>query len=277
MLAKQMTLSQVVDYIATVIVKRAENNKNFGVILVPEGLIEFIPEFKGLIKALNEAMAKHADTLAKLDSVVAKKDLIYTFLEHNLADLMKSLPAGIESQLILDRDPHGNVMVSQIETEKLLIEMVTKKLKEMKKAGTFIGKFAAINHFFGYEGRCGFPTNFDTNYCYALGYNAVVLALNGFTAYMSAVRNLNKKPSQWLAGGVPLTMMMNIERRHGADKAVIKKALVELNGRPFKAFAKMRKDLELNDRYLFPGPIQYSGPTEIVDATTKTLKLEKEK
>ncbi len=276
-LAKQMTLSQVVDYIATVIVKRAENNKNFGVILVPEGLIEFIPEFKGLIKSLNEAMVKHADTLAKLDSVVAKKDLIYTFLEHNLADLMKSLPAGIESQLILDRDPHGNVMVSQIETEKLLIEMVTKKLKEMKKAGIFIGKFAAINHFFGYEGRCGFPTNFDTNYCYALGYNAVVLALNGFTAYMSAVRNLNKKPSQWLAGGVPLTMMMNIERRHGADKAVIKKALVELNGKPFKAFVKMREDLELNDRYLFPGPIQYSGPTEIVDATTKTLKLEKGK
>ena len=274
-LDRKMTLSQIVDSIAGVIARRAEAKKNFGVVLVPEGLIEFIPEFKALIKSLNDIMAKEEAQLSGMDSVRAKKDFIYTKLDAGMAALMKSLPEGIESQLILDRDPHGNVMVSQIETEKLLVEMAHKKLSEMKKDGAFNGKFAAITHFFGYEGRCGFPTNFDANYCYALGYNAVLLIGNGLTGYMSSVRGLTKAPSLWTAGGVPLTMMMNIERRKGEDKPVIQKALVELEGRPFKAWASMREKLAEEDGYLFPGPIQYYGPDAIVNATTKTLQYEK--
>ena len=274
-LAKNMTLAGVVDSIVEVILERSDNGRNFGVCLVPEGLIEFIPEIKELIKELNDTLATHEQQLKAIEQIHDKKNYVYKNIEPRLSDLMKSLPDNIESQLILDRDPHGNVMVSQIETEKLLVEMVEKKLRAMKKEGAFKGKFAAITHFFGYEGRCGFPTNFDTNYCYALGYNAVVLIANGFTGYMSSVRNLTKAPSQWLAGGVPLTMMMNIERRKGEDKAVIQKALVELDGRPFKAYAAMRKTLASNDMYLFPGPIQYFGPADVVDATTKTLQHEK--
>jgi pyrophosphate--fructose-6-phosphate 1-phosphotransferase len=274
-LAKKMTLAQVVDSIVETVLERADKGKNFGVCLVPEGLIEFIPEIKELIKVLNDLLATHEQQLKALEQIRAKKDYVYKILEPGLADLMRSLPEAIESQLILDRDPHGNVMVSQIETEKLLVEMVEKKLRSMKKEGSYKGKFAAITHFFGYEGRCGFPTNFDTNYCYALGYNAVVLIANGLTGYMSSVRNLTKAPAQWLAGGVPLTMMMNIERRKGEDKAVIQKALVELDGKPFKAFAAMRRELALNDNYLFPGPIQYFGPDQVVDATTKTLRYER--
>ena len=276
-LEKKMTLAQVVDSIVKVVVKRAESGKNFGVVLVPEGLIEFIPEIKELIKTLNDLLAKYEDELKHLETLKEKKEFIYKVLESRLSALMKSLPDGIETQLILDRDPHGNVMVSQIETEKLLVEMLEKQLKDMKKAGSFKGKFAAITHFFGYEGRCGFPTNFDTNYCYALGYNAVMLVVNGFTGYMSSVRNLTKAPAQWLAGGVPLTMMMNIERRHGQDKAVIQKALVELDGKPFKALCAMRDKLAVNDMYLFPGPIQYYGPAQVVDATTKTIQYERGK
>ncbi len=276
-LAKNMTLAQVVDTIVEVVLERADKGKNFGVCLVPEGLIEFIPEIKELIKSLNDTLATHEQQLKAIEHLRGKKDYVYENIEPRLSDLMKSLPDNIESQLILDRDPHGNVMVSQIETEKLLVEMVEKKLRSMKKEGAFKGKFAAITHFFGYEGRCGFPTNFDTNYCYALGYNAVVLVVNGMTGYMSSVRNLTKAPSQWLAGGVPLTMMMNIERRHGQDKAVIQKALVELDGKPFKALVAMRDKLALNDMYLFPGPIQYFGPAQVVDATTKTLQFERGK
>ena len=275
-LAKKMTLAEVVDSIAQVVVKRAEAGKNFGVVLVPEGLIEFVPEIKELIKTLNDILAKYEGEIKHLD-LKEKKEFVYKVLDPRLSSLMKSLPDGIETQLILDRDPHGNVMVSQIETEKLLVEMLEKQLKDMKKESKFKGKFAAITHFFGYEGRCGFPTNFDTNYCYALGYNAVVLIGNGLTGYMSSIRNLTKAPAQWLAGGVPLTMMMNIERRHGDDKAVIQKALVELNGKPFKALAAMRDKLAVNDMYLFPGPIQYFGPAEVVDATTKTLQFERSK
>jgi pyrophosphate--fructose-6-phosphate 1-phosphotransferase len=274
-LAKKMTLADVVDSIVKLVVKRAEVGKNFGVILVPEGLIEFIPEIKALIKELNDLLAKYEEELKHLDTLKEKKEFVYKSLDPKLAELMKSLPDGIESQLMLDRDPHGNVMVSQIETEKLLVQMAEEKLKNMKKAGTYKGKFSAITHFFGYEGRCGFPTNFDTNYCYALGYNAVVLIANGFTGYMSSVRNLTKAPSQWLAGGVPITMMMNIERRKGEDKAVIQKALVELDGKPFKALAAMRDKLAMDDMYLFPGPIQYFGPASVVDATTKTLQFER--
>ncbi|MEI7542593.1 MAG: diphosphate--fructose-6-phosphate 1-phosphotransferase [bacterium] len=276
-LEKKMTLAQVVDSIAKVVVKRAEAGKNFGVILVPEGLIEFIPEIKELIKNLNDLLAKYEEELKHLDTMKEKKEFVYKVLEPRLSHLMKSLPDGIETQLILDRDPHGNVMVSQIETEKLLVEMLEKQLKNMKKDGIYKGKFAAITHFFGYEGRCGFPTNFDTNYCYGLGYNAVLLIVNGLTGYMSSLRNLTKAPALWLSGGVPLTMMMNIERRHGQDKAVIQKALVELDGKPFKALVAMRDKLALNDMYLFPGPIQYFGPAEVVDATTITLQYERAK
>ena len=276
-LKKEMTLAQVVDSIAKVVVKRAEAGKNFGVVLVPEGLIEFIPEIKKLIITLNDLLVKHEGELKQIDGLKEKKEFVYKVLEPGLSDLMKSLPDGIETQLILDRDPHGNVMVSQIETEKLLVEMLEKQLKAMKKEGTYKGKFAAITHFFGYEGRCGFPTNFDTNYCYALGYNAVVMIANGLTGYMSSIRNLTKVPSLWLAGGVPLTMMMNIERRMGEDKAVIQKALVELDGKPFKALAAMREELAVNDMYLFPGPIQYFGPATVVDATTKTMQYERGK
>ncbi len=276
-LQNNWTLSKIVDYICDAIIKRAELGKNYGVILVPEGLIEFIPEFKELIKNLNEIMAKNEDELNKIENTKDKKEFIYSKLNESLVNLMKSLPDEISSQLILDRDPHGNVVVSQIETEKLLIEMVQKKLKEMKKQGIYKGKFAAISHFFGYEGRCGFPSNFDANYTYALGYNAVLLILNGFTSYMSAIKNLTEQPKKWNAGGIPLTMMMNIERRKGEDKPVIKKALVDLNAKPFKVFSALRDELKIEDKYISPGPIQYFGPAKIVDRITKTLKYERSK
>lgn len=276
-LAKKQTLAQVVDGIADVIVKRAKIKKNFGVVLVPEGLIEFIPEVKELIKTLNDVMADNEERLNELADINDKKRLVYEKLPEHMSSLMKSLPDSIEAQLLLDRDPHGNVAVSQIETEKLLVDMVARKLKDLKKAAVYGGKFAAITHFFGYEGRCGAPSNFDTNYCYALGFNAVILALNGMTGYISSVRNLTKKPSQWVAGGIPLTMMMNIERRKGKEKPVIQKALVELNGKPFKQLLKVREKWAVTESYLFPGPIQYFGPSEITDMTTKTLAYEQAK
>lgn len=273
-LAKKMTLAQIVDYIAAIIVKRSEAGKNFGVVLVPEGLIEFIPEMKELISALNDVLAENAGVFAGMGSVEEKKEFVFGKLPPRLASLMKSLPAGIASQLMLDRDPHGNVQVSLIETEKLLIEMVQKKLSELKKNGGFKGKFSAIMHFFGYEGRCGIPSNFDANYTYALGYNAAVLALNGLTGYLSSVKNLTKPSKQWVCGGIPLTMMMNIERRHGKEKPVIQKALVDLNGRPFKELVKNRDKWAMGENYVFPGPIQYFGPASVTDMTTKTLQYE---
>ncbi|MCL2390867.1 MAG: diphosphate--fructose-6-phosphate 1-phosphotransferase, partial [Endomicrobia bacterium] len=239
-LSKKMTLAQVVDGIVEIILKRCENGKNYGVALVPEGLIEFIPEMKELISALNDVLAENTDVMSLMNSVEEKKEFVCKNLPSNLSGLMKSLPAGIASQLMLDRDPHGNVQVSLIETEKLLIEMVQKKLSELKKDGKYKGKFSAIMHFFGYEGRCGIPSNFDANYCYALGYNAAVLALNGLTGYLSSVKNLTKSPKQWVCGGIPLTMMMNIEKRHGKEKPVILKALVDLKGKPFKELLKNR-------------------------------------
>lgn len=272
-----MTLAQVVDSIVDVIVKRSEMKKNFGVCLVPEGLIEFIPEMKQLISALNDVMGHNEDELNKMSSVVDKKNFVYTKLPENLANLMKSLPDSIESQLLIDRDPHGNVQVSQIETEKLLISMVDKKLRDLKKQGKYNGKFSAISHFFGYEGRCGAPSNFDTNYCYALGFNAALLSLNGLTGYISSVRKLVKKPSLWECGGIPITMMMNIERRKGKEKPVIQKALVDLKGNPYKTLLKNREQWALNENYIFPGPIQYFGPSHIVDMPTKTLELESKK
>jgi pyrophosphate--fructose-6-phosphate 1-phosphotransferase len=256
------------------VVKRAEAKKNFGVVLVPEGLIEFIPEMKELISALNDVLADNEDELNGLARLDEKKNFVYGKLPSHLSVLMRSLPNGIASQLMLDRDPHGNVQVSQIETEKLLIDMAKVKLAQLKSDGQFTGKFAAIAHFFGYEGRCGAPSNFDANYCYALGYNAAVLALNGLSGYLSSVRRLVKGPAQWECGGVPLTMLMNIERRKGKEKPVIQKALVKLDGVPFRILEKNRDQWAVNDAYIFPGPIQYFGPSTVTDMTTKTLQYE---
>ena len=274
-LAKKMTLKQIIDYLAGIIVARAKQGKNFGVVLVPEGLIEFIPEMKALIAALNDLLADYEPQLAKLNKVAEKKAFILSKLPKKLADLMSSLPEGIAAQLMLDRDPHGNVQVSLIETEKLLVEMLRTKLAALKKAGKYNGKFATITHFFGYEGRCGVPSTFDANYTYALGYNAAALALNKCSGYLSSVRKLTKNAKDWQCGGVPLTMMMNMERRKGKEKPVIRKALVELNGAPFKAFAKQRALWAMSESYLFPGPIQYFGPAEITDMVTYTLAFER--
>ena len=273
-LAKKKTLSQIVNDIAKVIVDRSKAGKNFGVVLVPEGLIEFIPEMKALISALNDLLADNEAALSKLNTIKEKKAFVISKLPKNLAALMESLPEGIANQLMLDRDPHGNVQVSLIETEKLLIEMLKTKLKELKKAGKYNGKFSTITHFFGYEGRCGIPSTFDATYTYALGYNAAVLALNDCSGYLSSVRNLTKKADAWVCGGIPLTMMMNVEKRKGKDKPVIRKALVELNGKPFKFLQKNREDWAKNDRYTFPGPIQYFGPAVVTEMTTLTLLLE---
>ena len=274
-LAKKMTLKEIIDYLAGIIAARAKQGKNFGVVLVPEGLIEFIPEMKALIAALNDLLADYEAELSKLTKLAEKKAFIVSKLPKKLADLMTSLPEGIAAQLMLDRDPHGNVQVSLIETEKLLIEMLRTKLAALKKAGKYNGKFSTITHFFGYEGRCGFPSVFDATYTYALGYNAAALALNKCSGYLSSVRKLTKKAKDWQCGGVPLTMMMNMERRKGKDKPVIRKALVELNGKPFKAFAKQRALWAMSESYLFPGPVQYFGPAEITDMVTYTLAFER--
>ena len=276
-LAKKMTLGQVVNQLVDLIANRAKAGKNYGIVLVPEGLIEFIPEMKELISALNDALADHEAALSKLSTLPEKKEFILAKLPKKLADLMKSLPAGIASQLMLDRDPHGNVQVSLIETEKLLVEMIKTRLAELKKAGKYTGKFSAITHFFGYEGRCGVPSTFDANYTYALGYNAAVLALNKCTGYLSSVKRLTKKAQDWEVGGVPLTMMMNIERRKGKEKPVIKKALVELKGKPFAYLSKVRTVWATQDEYVFPGPIQFFGPAVVTDITTVTLQLEQGK
>ncbi|MBR4355591.1 MAG: diphosphate--fructose-6-phosphate 1-phosphotransferase [Elusimicrobiaceae bacterium] len=276
-LAKKMTLGQVVKNLVDLIVKRAKAGKNYGIVLVPEGLIEFIPEMKELISALNDSLADNETALNKLPSAAAKKDFILSKLPKKLADLMRSLPDGIARQLMLDRDPHGNVQVSLIETEKLLVEMIRTELSTLKKAGKYTGKFSAITHFFGYEGRCGVPSTFDANYTYALGYNAAVLALNKCSGYLSSVRKLTRKAQDWEVGGVPLTMMMNIERRKGKEKPVIKKALVELKGEPFKYLAKNRTVWAEADLFVFPGPIQFFGPAEVTDITTYTLMLEQGK
>ncbi len=276
-LAKKMTLKQIVDSLVTVIVKRAKAGKNYGVVLVPEGLIEFIPEMKALISELNDLLAENEEQISNLNSVYEKINFISSKLPKNLSELLLSLPKNIASQLMLDRDPHGNVQVSLIETEKLLIDMVSERLKELKEEGKYSGKFSSIHHFFGYEGRCGVPSNFDANYTYALGYNAAALVLNNMSGYLSSVKNLIAEPSKWVCGGIPLTMMMNIERRKGKEKPVIQKALVNLNGAPFKAFAKVRQDWAMNDRYIFPGSIQFFGPASVTDITTKTLQYEQKK
>ena len=273
-LAKKMTLAQVVDQIAQAVSRRAEAKKNYGVVLIPEGLIEFIPEMKELISGLNDTLAAQEPRLASVSTFEEKRAIVAGALAAPLAALLNSLPQGIQAQLMLDRDPHGNVQVSQIETEKLLVEMVKARLASLAVKGNYGGKFAAITHFFGYEGRCGAPSNFDATYCYALGYNAAVLALNGVSGYLSSIKNLTKSAAQWVAGGVPLTSMMNVERRKGKEKPVIQKALVKLDGAPFRALEKVRESLVLEDGYVYPGPIQYFGPSSVTDLTTKTLQLE---
>ena len=270
--AKNMTLDAIVADIAGVVAKRAAKGDNFGTVLIPEGLIEFIPAMKALIAELNDLLAAHPE-FAELDAAAQREFVLNNLSEANAVSF-KSLPAGVARQLTLDRDPHGNVQVSLIETEKLLSEMVGNKLKEMKEAGEYVGKFSPLHHFFGYEGRCAAPSNFDADYCYALGYNAAQLVNCGATGYMSSVRNLTKPSVQWVAGGIPITMMMNMERRNGKMKPVIQKALVDLEGKPFGKFASKREEWALNTCYLYPGPIQYFGPAEVCDQTSRTLYYE---
>lgn len=272
--AKNLTLNDVVENIVNIIVSRANHDLNFGTILIPEGLIEFIPAMKKLIAELNDLLA-HNDDFNSLNSDEEKREYIKSKLSSESCDVYRGLPKGIARQLTLDRDPHGNVQVSLIETEKLLIEMVAKRLAQLKAEGAYKGKFSAINHFFGYEGRCAIPSNFDADYTYSLGYTAAVLISEGKTGYMSSVRNLTAPANQWIAGGVPITMMMNMERRHGKMKPVIQKALVILDGAPFNYFAKYRDAwADEHSSYVYPGPIQYYGPAEVCDQPTKTLLLE---
>ena len=270
---KNMSLQDVVNYVADIVSARAAKGMNFGTVLIPEGLIEFIPAVKRLIAELNDLLAKSAEEFAKVDAADQRQWIIAHLSEEN-AKVYESLPAGVARQLSLDRDPHGNVQVSLIETEKLLSEMVAKRLEEMRAEGRFNGKFASLHHFFGYEGRCADPSNFDADYCYALGFNAACLIRAGVTGYMSSVRNLTKPSVQWVAGGIPITMMMNMERRHGAMKPVIQKALVRLDGAPFQKFASKRDVWAVETSYVYPGPIQYFGPAEVCDQPTLTLKYE---
>ncbi|MDD5862985.1 MAG: diphosphate--fructose-6-phosphate 1-phosphotransferase [Prevotella sp.] len=275
--AKDMTLNQIVESIAKVVAYRAEQGNNFGVVLIPEGLIEFIPAIGRLIQELNDLLAAHGADYKDLDKD-AQRAYILAHLSKENAETFATLPEGVARQLSLDRDPHGNVQVSLIETEKLISEMVGNKLAEWKKEGKYNGKFAAQHHFFGYEGRCAAPSNFDADYCYALGTSAAQLIANGKTGYMAIVKNVAaQNRDEWKAGGVPITMMMNMERRNGEMKPVIRKALVELDGAPFKAWAAMRDELAKNTEYVYPGPIQYWGPADVCDQPTKTLALEQGK
>ena len=271
---KNMSLDDVVDYIADAVVKRAANGNNFGTVIIPEGLIEFIPAIKKLIAQLNDVLAlPEVKDMGRSEQIdFAKSHLT----DENLA-VFNSLPIGVARQLALDRDPHGNVQVSLIETEKLLSTMVAQKLEKLKRDGKYTGKFSAQHHFFGYEGRCAAPSNFDADYCYALGASAAQLIANGKTGYMAIVKNTTAPAAEWKAGGVPITMMMNMERRNGEMKPVIRKALVELDGRPFKTFAAQRDKWAVETAYVYPGPIQYWGPSEVCDQPTRTLALEQGK
>ena len=272
---KDMTLNDIVEQIATAVAKRAEDGNNFGVVLVPEGLIEFIPAIGRLIDELNDLLAAHGADYKDLEKD-AQREYILAHLSKENAETFATLPEAVARQLSLDRDPHGNVQVSLIETEKLLSDMVAAKLDEWKKEGKYCGKFAAQHHFFGYEGRCAAPSNFDADYCYALGVSAAHLIANGKTGYMAIVQNLSASTDEWKAGGVPITMMMNMERRNGEMKPVIRKALVELDGAPFKKFAEKRDEWARETCYVYPGPIQYWGPSEVCDRETRTLALENE-
>ena len=274
--AKKMSLAQITSYIADAVEKRGNNGENFGVAIIPEGIVEFVPEFSALIAEINELLAgKKTDKFNALPDWNAKYDFIKKGLSSESFTVFDILPQGIQQQLFLERDPHGNVQVSLIESEKLFSEMVKSELEKRKEAGTYKGKFGAQHHFFGYEGRCAFPSNFDADYCYSLGYNAFMLIQYGYTGYLSKVSNLSKPAEEWVAGGMPITKMMNIERRNGEDKPVIRKALVELDGAPFKYFASKREEWAVKTSFTYPGAIQYYGPSEVCDLTTRTLALEK--
>ena len=274
--SKDQTLNDIVEYIAGVVAYRAEQGNDFGVVLIPEGLIEFIPAIGRLIQELNDLLAAHGADYLNLDKDAQRKYILEHLSAENKATF-ETLPEGVARQLSLDRDPHGNVQVSLIETEKLISEMVAAKLDQWKKDGKYAGKFSPLHHFFGYEGRCAAPSNFDADYCYALGSSAAQLIANGKTGYMAIVKNTTAPADQWKAGGVPITMMMNMERRNGEMKPVIRKALVELDGAPFKTFAAQREKWAKETCYVYPGPIQYWGPSSVCDQTTKTLGLEQAK
>ncbi len=273
--AKQMSLSSIVDLIAGTIAARAAKGENFGIVIVPEGLIEFIPEMKLLIAEINDIIAAAGASYETLSRGEAQRSFIASHLGPTSATLFSSLPEAIQAQLCWDRDPHGNVQVSRIETEKLLVEMTARRLRKMADKGEYKGKFDYQTHFFGYEGRCAFPSNFDADYCYSLGYDACLLILHGLSGYIAAIRNLAAPAKDWLPGGIPIVSLMNLEHRHGKDKPVIKKALVELEGKPFKAFSEAREAWALSSDYRIPGSIQYFGPPAITDMPPITLQLER--
>jgi pyrophosphate--fructose-6-phosphate 1-phosphotransferase len=273
--AKKLSLGQVVDQICDAVIKRSENGENFGVALIPEGMVEFIPEMKTLIEELNDIMADKGSEFLAQESFPDQRKWLITQLSDPSGYLFTSLPEDIARELLMDRDPHGNVQVSRIETERLLMGMTASKLADLKEEGKYKGSFSALAHFFGYEGRCAFPSNFDADYCYSLGFSAFVLIASGLTGYIASVRNLTAPADQWIAGGIPLTMMMDMEHRQGADKPVIRKALVELDGKPFKAFAAQRETWKVKTSFVYPGSVQYFGPPEICDQPTITLRLEK--
>ena len=273
--AKKMSLADIADHIADSVAKRAAKGDNFGVAIIPEGIVEFVPEFSALIAEINELLAgESADEFNKLVDWASKEHFIEDGLSADSMKVFALLPEFVQKQLFLERDPHGNVQVSLIESEKLISALVADNLRKRKQRGTYNGKFSPLHHFFGYEGRCAFPSNFDADYCYSLGYNACMLIQYGYTGYLSKVSNLAAPAEEWVAGGMPITKMMNIERRNGEDKPVIKKALVELNGEPFKFFADNREKWALETCYTYPGAIQYYGPSSVCDITTKTLALE---
>ena len=272
--AKDLSLDDIVTDIAKTVADRAADGNNFGTVLIPEGLIEFIPAMKRLIAELNDLLAAKGAEFAEVPANKQRQYIIDNLSKVN-AEIYASLPEGVARQLSLERDPHGNVQVSLIETEKLLSEMVGNKLAAWKKEGKYVGKFSALHHFFGYEGRCAAPSNFDADYCYSLGFTASVLIANGKTGYMASVKNLTAPAEEWIAGGIPITMMFNMERRNGEMKPVIRKALVDLNGKPFKTLAANRAKWAKETAFVYPGPIQYFGPSEVCDQPTKTLQLEK--
>ena len=274
---KAMSLSQIAEYVAKSVADRANAGMNFGVVLIPEGLVEFVPEVKKLISEINDTLAAKAEEFEKAVTAKDKVAFMHKYLTAESDAVFSILPDDIQAQMMADRDPHGNVQVSRIESEKLVSSLVAAKLEEMRKEGKYNGKFNPLHHFFGYEGRCAFPSNFDSDYCYSLGYNAFMLIQSGCTGYLSSIRNLSAPATEWKAGGMPITKMMNIERRHGEDKPVIKKALVELDGKPFKYFEAHRDAWAKETAYTYPGAIQYYGPESVCDITTVTLKLEQSK
>jgi len=274
--SKDMTLNEIVDQIVESVVERSKKGMNYGVVLIPEGLIEFIPSIGRLIEELNDLLAAHGDEYRDLDRI-AQRVYVIDHLSKANAETFAALPPKVAAQLSLDRDPHGNVQVSLIETDRLLSDMVDARLDDLKEEGKYDGKFAALHHFFGYEGRCGAPSNYDANYCYALGASATHLIANGMTGYMAVIKNTVAPADEWQAGGVPITMMLNMERRNGKMKPVIRKALVDLNGKPFKEFVAHRSEWAFETRFIYPGPIQFWGPSEVCDRTTRTLALEHSK